>query len=372
MDSIKIFWGSDTEFNNHVAHLEDRNTLSDVLSHINKTEFSIDGVESKEKPPLEIDNLVINTDDYGSIKEWALLGFSSNIIQNKKVVIQNMWLNNPPLKIYEDIKKIYSSITECAYTEYPQMSIEKIKEMVDGYGEKVIGQKSVMVQIASALYLLKSQMRKNPVSILFLGESGVGKTETAKFIGECMGDAMVRIQFSMQQTNEAHKFIFGSEHGEDCLARELLRRQSNVILLDEFDKVHPSLYNAFYQMFDEGIFVDANYSVNMEKAIVICTSNYTNEQDAERHLGMPIYSRFSKVIKFNDISNTDRITIASKIYDNLMQKLDADDAKLIADNQILAFYISYINKGRYKNIRMLKNDMEDAINFEILKKLNII
>ena len=54
----------------------------------------------------------------------------------------------------------------------------------------------------------------------------------------------------MQQTNSAYQYIFGADHGEDSLARELIRRSSNVILLDEFDKVSPSFYNAFYQMHD--------------------------------------------------------------------------------------------------------------------------
>ena len=372
MESVEIFWGSDSRFDEYIETIEIKQTLSDVLAHISKTEFTIDGVESSENPPLEIDCLVVNTDDYGSIKEWALLGFSNNILQNKKLSITNLCMNNPPIKIYEDVKKIYADVLKENAPVYIPMSVEIIKQMVDNYEKKVIGQKNVMTQIASSLYLLKNNTRQKPVSILFLGESGVGKTETAKFISECLGNEMVRIQFSMQQTNEAYKFIFGSEHNEDSLARELIRRKSNVILLDEFDKVHPALYNAFYQMFDEGVFVDANYSVNMEKVIIICTSNYTNEKDAEKHLEMPIYSRFSKVIKFNDISAEDRTLIATKIYENLIQKLDSEDVALISENKILEFYFEHINKGLYKNIRMLKNDMEDAINHEILKALNII
>ncbi len=373
MENVKVFWGSDDRFNKKIEKLKERHQLSDILAHIGKQEIAIDGIETKEKqPPLEINNLVVNTDDYGSINEWALLGFYNNILQNKKLIVKNLWLNNPPIKIYEDIKKACLNILEEHKSEYIPISIEIIRQMVEIYQQRVIGQKNVMAQIASSLYLLKNNTRKKPVSLLFLGESGVGKTETAKFISEYLGNEMVRIQFSMQQTNEAYKFIFGSEHGENSLARELIRRKTNIVLLDEFDKVHPSFYNAFYQMFDEGIFVDSNYSVNMEKSIIICTSNYTSCREAEKHLGMPIYSRFSKVIQFNEISNIDRISIASKIYDSLIKKIDLDDAKLIKNNKILEFYIEYINKGSYKNIRMLKNDMEDSINHEILKKLNII
>lgn len=373
MKSIKVFWGSDNRFYEQIRYIEEKSkyTLADVVSHINKTEFTINGAENINRP-LEIENLVIGTDDYGAIKEWALMGFSVNILQNKKISVLNLYMNNPPIKIYEDVKKMYGNILEEQKFEYMPMSIEIIRQMVDSYQYKVLGQKNVIIRIVSSLYALKDKNRLQPVSILFLGASGVGKTETAKFISECLGNEMLRIQFSMQQTVEASKFIFGSEHNEDSLARELLRRKSNVILFDEFDKVHPSLYNAFYQMFDEGKFVDSNYSVSMEKAIIICTSNYVNEQEAEKKLGIPIYSRFSKVVKFDDISIKDRILIANKIYENLIKKLAQEDVSLIAGNKILDFFIEHIRTGSYKNIRMLKNDIEDAINNEILKKLNII
>lgn len=80
------------------------------------------------------------------------------------------------------------------------------------------------------------------------------------------------------------------------MARELIRRNSNVILLDEFDKVSPSFYNAFYQMFDEGTFVDANYSVDVSKCIIICTTNYRTEEEAENIWGRQSIRDFLKLL----------------------------------------------------------------------------
>ena len=208
--------------------------------------------------------------------------------------------------------------------------------------------------------------------MLFLGDSGIGKTATAKFISECIGKEMVRIQFSMQQTTTAYQYIFGAEHGEDSLARALIRRNSNVVLLDEFDKVPSAFYNAFYQMFDEGMFVDSNYSVDVSKCVIICTTNYTTEEEAEKNLGAPIYSRFSKVIKFVPISVENKLQIAENCYESVLGDVQAEDRALIVDNNILAFFKEHIKNGSYPNIRMLKNDIEDAINFEILKKRNIL
>lgn len=372
MKKIYIHFGSDTKFNSLINSVNGYHTISDVFDHINKTKIFVDGIVSKDDPPMQIDNLIIQTDDYGGVKEWAILGFSNNVLENSRVNIDIVWLNNPPTKFYADMKNAYPELIEEHVDEYQDLTIDILKNISMNYNDNIIGQPNVVRQFLSSLYSLMNPNRKRPVTLLFLGESGVGKTDTAKFINSFFDGEMVRIQFSMQQTGEAYKYIFGAEHGEDSLARELIRRESNVILLDEFDKVHSSFYNVFYQMFDEGIFVDKNYTVNVEKCVIICTSNYLTEEDAEKHLGAPIYSRFSKVIKFNSIITDDKIKIAEKNYTILFSKLTEEDQILIKDNNVLEFYVTQIKKGHYRNMRMLKNDIEDALNFEILKARKII
>lgn len=373
MDRIEIYWGADKDFEVAIESLQDIHFLVDVVNHINKTDLKIEGVTEQKDPPMKVENLLVHTDDYGGVREWALLGFSNNVLRHLKVNIKNLWLCNPPTKIYEDvIRNFDKDIIFEHRTQYPAISIDDMQKMASGFNEAVIGQPHVMKQALSSIYSLHSEKRKRPVTLLFLGDSGIGKTETAKYISSCLGTDMVRIQFSMQQTNSAYQYIFGAEHGEDSLARELIRRNSNVILLDEFDKVSPAFYNAFYQMFDEGIFVDANYSVDVSKCIIVCTTNYRTEEEAEERLGLPIYSRFSKVIIFNPISIDDKLRIAEKCYGSLLEQVSEEDKLLISNNNILQVFERYIRDGAYPNMRMLKNDLEDAINFEILKARGII
>ncbi|MCL2019741.1 MAG: AAA family ATPase [Oscillospiraceae bacterium] len=378
MESVNISWGSDSDFDCQIKKLNnDFKTILEITSHIDKKapliSINDNKLDDSQEQPLEVNNLVMFTDDYGSINEWALLGFTNNILRSNKLNVKNVWLNNPPLSIYNDIKRTFSDdIIKEGKPDYEILNIEKLKAIADGYESQIIGQKNVIVKILQSIYSLKNANRKKPVAILFLGDSGVGKTETAKYINSFLKGEMVRIQFSMQQTNEAYNYIFGAKHGENCLARDLIRRKSNVILFDEFDKVHQSLFNAFYQMFDEGVFVDTNYSVNIEKSIIICTTNYKSEQEAENKLGSPIYSRFSKIIVFNPISIENKKIIAENNYNEIYSQLDDDDKNHIKDNHILKDFHSYISKGYYKNMRMLKNDIEDAINYEILVARKII
>jgi len=378
MNSINIFWGADSDFDIHVKKLNGEYiTLSEIFAHFDKKEPLISIINgtidnSKETPP-EIENLVIFTDDYGQISEWALLSFSNNILKSNKFVIKNVWLNNPTSRLYDGIKKVFQSgIIHESPPKYKEFELSNLKNIADNFNSLVIGQDDVIIKLLSSIYSLKNTNRKKPVSVLFLGDSGVGKTETAKYISTYADDKMLRIQFSMQQTAEAFNYIFGAKHGEACLGRDLIRRESNVILFDEFDKVPPSLHNAFYQMFDEGIFVESNYSVNLEKSIILCTTNYMSEQEAENKLGSPIYSRFSKVIVFKPISVENKKVVVKKNYDEIFAQLDDEDKNLIENNKVLDFYYDKISKGYYKNMRMLKNDIEDAINYEILKARGII
>ena len=174
MKKIEIFWGADEEFETAITGLSNIFFLSDILNYLNKTEIKIDGTNPPPETPLDVENLIVHTDDYGGMKEWAILGFTNNILQNLKVTIKNVWLSNPPKKIYEDICRNYGKeiITE-HHTDYPPVTIENLKTIADGFNEAVIGQSQVISQILSAVYALRNPNRKRPVTLLFLGDSGL-------------------------------------------------------------------------------------------------------------------------------------------------------------------------------------------------------
>ena len=80
IEKIEIYWGADRDFESATESLENAYFLTDVIAHINKTDIQISGIPSSQENPMEVENLIIHTDDYGGIKEWAVLGFSNNVL----------------------------------------------------------------------------------------------------------------------------------------------------------------------------------------------------------------------------------------------------------------------------------------------------
>lgn len=168
-----------------------------------------------------------------------------------------------------------------AVFKYPNK--RNLKSIYLKLNKSIIEQEQGKRSLIESLYQMSVMKDANPRVILFLGSSGVGKTETAKTISKALDGKLTRIQISMMHTQEAYNYMLGSEHSRPSFARDLLSRESNLILLDEFDKVDPLLYNAFYQLFDDGYFVGTNYEVDMRKSIIIRTSNFKSENEAKQY-----------------------------------------------------------------------------------------
>lgn len=198
-----------------------------------------------------------------------------------------------------------------------------------------------------------------PVVLMLYGPSGVGKTESAKSISKSLGGELLRIQFSMMQTSEAYDYVFGAEHSKSSFARDMMGRESNVILIDEFDKVNPALYNAFYELFDEGKYVDTNYSVELGQAIFLLTCNFSNENEIKKALGPAMFSRIGCCVEYADLTVEQKQKIVNNWYDSIMASLKDDERVYIETTDIHEWFLK--NAERYDNIRILKSKMENAI-----------
>lgn len=372
MNNVVIFYGSNRAFM-EVLPKSYRN-LTDVVMELDKESNNmilhipeLNGQKSesadKEDEKLQVENFVINSDEYCGVREHVIINFANFIA---KMDITNMYIQNPPSSISEQLHRIYdTSILQVIQQKYNCIDEAIIKKFNKEYGKRIIGQEKVKMEILQAIYPLINGKQKKPVTILFYGDSGLGKTETAQYLSELLSGKLFRKQFSMYQNNEFATYLFGGNYYEGSFAKDLLDRDSNVILLDEFDKSNPVFHSAFYQLFDEGIYEERNYKVNLDNAIIICTSNYKDEKEIKENLGNAIYNRFDSIICFDELSDESKEIIAKKNLEEL--QTDYQEVLNNIDKEIRRRLMNAA-KG-CSNAREIKRIIKDVLNLLAIRKM---
>lgn len=372
-DRIVIFYGSKKDFEELIAREtnEDQVTIPfmELIQHYNaRLRPNESGVrESALSHNIDVDNCVVRADDYGSVLEHVLSNFVNVVTLNHD--IGTLFVHNPPRRVRDSLRSTYGDEIEYLGTQYPNLSREKLKEVYSNLEADILGQYNCKKQIISGMYRLITKTNNKPVVLMFYGPSGVGKTESAKSISKTMGGDLLRIQFSMMQTTEAYNYIFGDDHSKGSFARDMMARESNVILIDEFDKVNPAFYNAFYELFDEGRYVDTNYDVNLGQAIFLLTCNFGSEEEIKKVLGPAMYSRIGCCVAYEELSTEQKQSIVRNWYESILSSLKEDEKEEIQKTDILDWFIK--NAERYDNIRILKTKLENAV-FDRLSEAFII
>lgn len=317
----------------------------------------------KEDKKLQVENFVINSDEYCGVREHVIINFANFIA---KMDITNMYIQNPPTSISEQLHRIYdTSMLQVIRQKYNCIDESIIRKFYKEYDKRIIGQTKAKTEILQSIYPLIAGKQKKPVTILFYGDSGLGKTETAQYLSELLSGKLFRKQFSMYQNNEFATYLFGGNYYEGSFAKDLLDRDSNVILLDEFDKSNPVFHSAFYQLFDEGIYEERNYKVNLDNAIIICTSNYKDEKEIKENLGNAIYNRFDSIIRFDELSDGSKEIIAKKNLEEL-----ETDYQEVLDNLDKEIRLRLMNAVRgCSNAREIKRIIKDVLNLLAIRKM---
>jgi len=372
VNRIIIFIGSKRDFDKMLSKEIDEDNFVPFMEMIQYYNAKLRPTDSAygDEQRIEkniIENCVVRAEDYASVLEHAITNFVNIVTLNHNV--ENLFIHNPPKRVIMSLRSIYDNIIEYQYSMYQHIDRQKLKYVYKLLCQNIIGQNNPKKQIITNLYKLCNKDRKKPVVILLYGPSGVGKTETAKFVSYALDGELLRIQFSMMQTTETYNYIFGAEHSKSSFAKDLKGRESEVILIDEFDKVNGVFYNAFYEVFDEGHYVDTNYDVDLRKSIFICTSNFNNEDEIKLALGPAMYSRISCCIEYEELIKEEKNIIIEEWYKKCLEQLIDDEKEIILKSDVLDWFIN--NSERYDNIRILKTKMENAI-YDLLVERFII
>ena len=195
----------------------------------------------------------------------------------------------------DEIAEVVSSWTGIPITKMMQGEMEKLIDLEDRLHERVVGQDDAVAAVAGAIRRSRAGLAdpEQPIgSFLFLGPTGVGKTELAKALAECLFDdekAMIRIdmseymeKFSVQRLIGAPPGYVGYDEGGQ-LTEAVRRKPYSVILLDEVEKAHPDVFNVLLQVLDDGRLTDGQGRVvSFKNAIIIMTSNIGSQLIRER------------------------------------------------------------------------------------------
>ena len=194
----------------------------------------------------------------------------------------------------DEIAEVVSSWTGVPVAKMMQGELEKLSRLEDQLHERVIGQDEAVRAVAAAVRRSRAGLSDpdRPIgSFFFLGPTGVGKTELAKALAECLFDderALVRIdmseymeKFSVQRLIGAPPGYVGYDEGGQ-LTEAVRRRPYSVILLDEMEKAHPDVFNVLLQVLDDGRLTDGQgRQVSFKNTIIIMTSNVGSNAIAE-------------------------------------------------------------------------------------------
>ncbi len=179
-----------------------------------------------------------------------------------------------------DVEKVIERRTKIPVGEMSEIERKTLLNLEKLLHERIVDQEEAIKEISDALRraMAELKLRKGPIGcFLFLGPTGVGKTETAKALAEIYYGSeknMIRLDMSEFQNISDIKRILGWEGGEGLLTTPVRERPFSLILLDEFEKAHPNILNLFLQVFDEGHLTDGmGRRVDFKNTIIVATSN---------------------------------------------------------------------------------------------------
>jgi len=212
--------------------------------------------------------------------------------------------NETPVIGYDDISRIVSSITRIPLVRLTEDESKKLLNMEEDLHKRVIGQNDAIAAVSRAVRRSRTGLKspKRPTgTFIFLGPTGVGKTELARALAELLfGNEEALICFDMSEFMERHSVsrligappgYVGYEEGGD-LTERVRRRPYSVLLLDEIEKAHPDVFNILLQVMEDGQLTDnLGHTVDFRNLVIILTSNVgAREITKEASLGFAAFT----------------------------------------------------------------------------------
>ncbi len=323
-----------------------------------------------------------------------------DLLEKAAIVTANKLQNNPESGFCdrEEVAAAISELTGIPVSKVTASESKKLLNLETEIHRRLIGQDEAVKAVSASLRRARAELKdsKRPIaSFLFLGPTGVGKTELAKSISEVYfgdEDYLIRLDMSEYQSADSVRKMIGDVDGTLGYLTEAVRKKPfSLILLDEIEKANPDILNLFLQLLDDGRLTDGQgRTISFSESIIIATSNigavYIQEQikaqiainliqqelinnQLNKYLRPELINRFDGIIVFKPLTPEDTVAVTTlmlkKIKKNLSKKginlkADKDGVRLLAQE-------GYDPKfGARPLRRLLQNKVEDIIANKIL------
>ena len=400
-----------SHLNEEIANLsEDRNQLK---AKWQEEKSIVDGIQSKKK---EVESLRLEADqaeragDFGKVAEiryGRIKSTEEELEKSEKQLIEKQAHSSLVKEevTSEDIAEVVSKWTGIPVQSMLQSEREKLLNLEAELHERVVGQNEAIVAISDAIRRSRAGLSdpKKPIgSFIFLGTTGVGKTELAKALATYLfnkEDALIRIDMSEYQEKHTVSRLVGAPPGyvgydEGGQLTEAVRRKPySVVLLDEIEKAHPDVFNILLQVLDDGRLTDnKGRTANFKNTIVIMTSNVgsdiiqqrfsemtsVNQDQLEAKTKLEVFellkksvrpeflNRIDEIMMFKPLSRQDIRGIVDIQFASLRAMLEKQGIDIEATDEALD-WLSEIGYDPQFGARPLKR----AIQREILNTLSV-
>ena len=234
----------------------------------------------------------------------------------------------------DDIAEVVSKWTGIPVNKMLEGDKKKLLQLEDHLRNRVIGQEEALSRTSDVIRMSKMGVvdPDRPLgSFLFMGNTGVGKTELAKTLAEALFDdekALVRVDMSELMEEHSVSKLIGSPPGYvgfgdgGGLTEKIRRKPYSVVLLDEIEKAHPRVLNILLQVLDDGRLTDSKgRTINFKNTIIIMTSNLS-KKEMNLFLRPELRNRIDEIIHFNDLSKEALDKIVELNIQSLIDKLN--------------------------------------------------
>ncbi len=363
---------------------------SDVVNKINSLADEIKALNEKQ---AALEAKTEKTDeDFASIAS-----VKTELIQ-KNSLFDSLSAERDTLTVTEqDLAKVIEIWTGIPASSISENEFEKIQNLVPAIKDRIVGQDEAVEKVAKAVRRSRAGIsyKKKPVSFIFAGPTGIGKTELVKVLASYLFDSpesLIRLDMSEYMEKYSVSRIIGSPPGyvgyDDAgqLTEKIRRKPYSVVLFDEIEKAHPDVLNILLQILDDGRITDSHgKTVNFENAVIVMTTNagstdissaagFTTTAKAsdearvrkalEQFLRPEFINRVDDIVVFNRLDKTHFASICRIMLGDLEKVLNEKDISLSYDEKAVDMLVEmgYSDKYGARNLRrLIQTEVEDAL-----------